>query len=184
MDTRIRIATLVAALALSAASQAGTVASCDELDAEMKGVHVELGDSDIKLVDDGLVLRADGNELIRIDAARNLTVSGRPVAVPKDARADLDAYVTGFRKLTVDAGEIGAAGGRIAAKALGGLVSVMFSSETMDDYERRMEAQGAAIEARADSLCRTVAALQRTERSLQQRIPAFPNFIAPANIAL
>ena len=183
MDT-FRTATLAVAVALAGAAHAGTVASCDELDAEMKGVRVEIHDSDIRFEDGGLVLRADGNELIRIDAERNLKVSGRPVAVPKEARADLDAYVTGFRQLTDDAERIGHAGGRIAADAIGGLVSVMFTSATMDDYERRMEAKGDAIEAQADGLCRTVAALQRTERSLQQRIPAFPNFLAPANPAL
>jgi len=180
----VRTAALGASLALATAAHAGTVDSCEALDAEMKGVHVELGETNVRFEGDGLVLLADGNELIRIDAARNLTVSGRPVAVPKEARADLDAYVVGFRKLTDDAERIGRAGGQIASQAISGLVSVMFTTATMDDYERQMEAKGAAIEAKADSLCRTVAALRRTEQSLQQRIPAFPNFLSPANPAL
>lgn len=101
-----------------------------------------------------------------------------------EARADLDVYVAGFRKLSDDATTLGKQGGKIAAQAVGGLVSVLFTSRTLDDYERNMEAEGEKMEQRADSLCRTIAALQRTEQALQQRIPAFPNFIAPAKPAL
>lgn len=180
----LRTTLLASALALASASQAGTIADCDQLDAEMKGAEVRLDDANLKIDGEDLVLRASGAELIHIDADRRLTVAGRAVAVPPASRADLDAYVAGFRKLSADAEAIGYEGGRIAGKAVTGLVSVLFTDATMDDFERSMEARGARLEAKADDLCRTVASLQRTERALQQRIPAFPNVISPSNPAL
>jgi hypothetical protein len=180
----LRTALLASTLGLATAAPAGTIAGCDQLDAEMKGVEVRLDDADLRIEGDDLVLRAGGAELIHIDADRRLTVAGRAVAVPPASRADLDAYVAGFRKLTVDAEAIGSEGGRIAGKAVTGLVGVLFTDATMDDFERKMEEHGAKLEAKADGLCRTVAALQRTERALQRRIPAFPNVISPSNPAL
>jgi hypothetical protein len=171
-------------IALAPTVQAGTVASCDALDAQNGGREISFDDANIDLDGEELVLRSGGAVLIRIDAKRNLFVSGRPVAVPGEARADLEAYVDGFRRLEDDATTMGKEGGKIAAHAVGGLVSVLFTSKTLDDYERNMEAEGAKMEQHADRLCRTVAALQRTEQALQQRIPAFPNFIAPAKPAL
>lgn len=180
----LRTILIAAILASTPFAQAGTVASCDALDAQRNGRSVQFDGTDVDLDGEDLVLRSGGVELIHIDAKRNLFVSGRPIAVPGEARADLDAYVDGFRRLADDATDMGKAGGKIAAQAVGGLVSVLFTSKTLDDYERNMEAEGAKMEQRADSLCRTIAALQRTEQALQQRIPAFPNFIAPAKPAL
>lgn len=180
----LRTTLLASTIALASTVHAGTISGCDQLDAEMRGVEVRLDDADLRIEGDDLVLRTSGTELIHIDAARNLTVAGRAVAVPPSSRADLDAYVAGFRKLSHDAEAIGAEGGRIASKAVTGLVGVLFTDATMDDLERKLEEHGAKLEAKADGLCRTVAALQRTERALQQRIPAFPNVISPSNPAL
>lgn len=176
--------TIALALALALPIQADPVASCDRLDADMKGIELRLDGADLELDGETLVFRSGGDELIRIDAQRNLKVDGRSVPVPRDARADLDAYVVGFRKLSADAEALGVEGGRIAGKAITGLVDVLFTDATIEEYELRMEAQGAKIEARADGLCRIVASLQRTERALQSRIPAFPNVISPAHPAL
>lgn len=180
----LRTILIAAILASTPFAQAGTVASCDALDAQRNGRSVQFDGTDVDLDGEDLVLRSGGVELIHIDAKRNLFISGRPVAVPDASRPALDAYVAGFRALRGTAASLGTEGARIAAKAVAGLVDVLFTSTTIDDYERNMEAQGARIEATADSLCRTIAALQRTELELQQRIPAFPTFIAPSNPAL
>lgn len=180
----LRIAAIGACLALAASASAGSTASCEKLDSGDRTIELRLDGTEINLEGETLVLNASGSELVRIDAARQLTVAGRTIAVPRESRADLDAYVAGFRQLQTDAKQIGADGGRIAAKAIAGLASVMFTSATMEDFEREMEAQGARIEAKADDLCRTIAALQRTELALQQRIPAFPNVISTSNPAL
>lgn len=175
----------IATALLAATASAGTgTPNCDALDRQHGEHGFRLDDANIALDGDDLVLRSNGVELVHIDAQRKLFVSGRPVAVPDVARADLEAYVAGFRKLESDAKSIGKEGGRIAAHAVSGLVDVLFTSTTMDDYEAQMEARGAAIEAKADKLCLTVGDLRRTEQALQQRIPAFPNFLSPANPAL
>jgi hypothetical protein len=180
----LRTALLASTIVLASAVDAGTISGCDQLDAQMRGVEVRLDDANLRIEGDDLLLRAGGAELIHIDAARNLTVAGRAVAVPPASRADLDAYVAGFRKLSQDAEAIGYEGGRIAGKAVTGLVSVLLTDATLDDLERKLEEHGAKLEAKADGLCRTVAALQRVEQALQQRIPAFPNVISPSNPAL
>jgi len=180
----LRTLAIAFCLGLATFAQGATVPSCERLDAENRGRDLRLGDAGVGFEGETLVLRAGGSELIRIDAARTLKVAGRTVEVPQGSRADLDAYVAGFRRLTDDAEAIGVEGGRLAGRAVTGLVSVLFTSATIADYERRIEAEAARIEARADALCRTIAELQRTERALQQRIPAFPTYLAPAPTAL
>lgn len=180
----LRTTLLASCIALAPMALAGADAACESLEPGRQNVELKLEGTEIDLDGDVLVLNNGGAELVRIDRERNLTIAGRAIAVPAAARADLDAYVAGFRKLTEDAERIGEEGGRIAAKAVSGLASVMFTSATMDDFERDMEARGARIEAQAEGLCRTVAALQRVEQALQSRIPAFPNVISPAHPAL
>lgn len=172
----------VLAFVIVPTAQAGTVASCDRLEHETR--NIELDPTDIDLEGEDLVLRASGAELVHIDAQRNLFIARRPVAVPADAKPQLDAYVAGFRALGEDAKQLGKHGGMIAAQAISGLVEVLFTSTTTEDYERRMEAAGKDVAAHADRLCRTVAELRRTETALQQRIPAFPAFLVPVEPSL
>ncbi len=175
----LRTALLIAAGGLTAAAAAAP--SCDALD---QGQRVELRDTDIALDGRDLVLRADGAELVHVDAKGKLFVEGRPVAVPASAKPHLVAYVDGFHRLGADAADLGHAGAKLGIHALTGLVNVLFTESTIDDYERDMELAGERLEGRTEQLCQVVADLQRTERELQQRIPAFPAFLSPVQTAL
>lgn len=177
MDMRI----LMIALAAFGAGQAVAGPTCDALD---QGQRVELRDTDIDLHGRDLVLRADGAELLHVDAKGKLFVEGRPVAVPPSARPHLVAYVDGFHRLGIDAAHLGQSGAKLGVRAISGLVEVLFTDSTVDDFGREMERAGAKLEGRAEQLCQVVAELQRTERELQQRIPAFPAFLAPVQTAL
>ena len=176
---RIRTVLLIAAGAVTMNVMAGP--TCDALD---QGQRVELRDTDIDLDGRDLVLRADGAELVHVDAKGKLFVEGRPVAVPASARPHLVAYVDGFHRLGADAADLGHAGAKLGVHALSGLVNVLFTDSTIDDYEQDMERAGERLEGRAEQLCQVVADLQRTERELQQRIPAFPAFLSPVQTAL
>jgi hypothetical protein len=171
---------LLVAIGLSAA-QAAAGPTCDALD---NGPKVELRDTDIDLDGRDLVLRASGAELVHVAADGKLFVEGRPVTVPPSARPHLVAYVDGFHRLGADAADLGRAGAKLGVHALTGLVEVLFTESTLDDHEREMVRAGERLEGRAEQLCQVVAELQRTERELQQRIPAFPAFLAPVQTAL
>lgn len=175
----MRTPLLIAAFASAATAFAGP--TCDALD---QGQRVELRDTDIDLDGRDLVLRASGAELVHVDAKGRLFVEGRPIAVPASARPHLVAYVDGFHRLGADTADMGRAGAKLGVHALTGLVDVLFTESTLDDYEREMERAGERLEGRTEQLCQVVADLQRTERELQQRIPAFPAFLAPVQIAL
>lgn len=175
----LRTALLVILCAGSAQAVAGP--TCDALD---QGLKIELRDTDIDLDGRDLVLRASGAELVHVDAQGKLFVEGRQVAVPPSARPHLVAYVDGFHRLGADAADVGRAGGKLGVHALTGLVDVLFTDATFDDYGREMERAGERLEGKAEQLCQVVADLQRTERELQQRIPAFPAFLAPVQTAL
>lgn len=175
----LRTALLMAAGAVTVSVAAGP--NCDALDL---GQRVELRDTDIDLDGRDLVLRASGAELVHVDAKGKLFVEGRPVTVPASAQPHLDAYVDGFHRLGADATDIGHAGAKLGVHALTGLVNVLFTESTIDDYERDMERAGERLEGRTEQLCQVVADLQRTERELQQRIPAFPAFLSPVQTAL
>lgn len=175
----MRIALLAITTAFTAQAAAGP--TCDALD---QGHRIEIRDTDIDLDGRDLVLRASGSELLHVDANGKLFVEGRPVVVPASARPHLTAYVDGFHRLGADAADIGHAGAKLGVHALTGLFEVLFTDATLDEYERSMERAGERIEGRAEQLCQVVADLQRTERELQQRIPAFPAFLSPVQTAL
>lgn len=175
----MRNALLVAASMTTAHAAAGP--TCDALD---QGPRVELRDTAIDLDGRDLILSASGAELVHVAADGKLFVEGRPVAVPASARPHLVAYVDGFHRLGADAADIGRRGAKLGVHALTGLVDVLFSESSVDEYERDMERAGQRLEGRAEQLCQVVAELQRTERELQQRIPAFPAFLAPVQTAL
>jgi hypothetical protein len=175
----LRIALLIAAAALTAPAAAAP--TCESLD---QGHRIAIRDTDIDLDGRDLVLRASGSELLHVDADGKLFVEGRPVTVPASARPHLTAYVDGFHRLGADAADIGQAGAKLGVHALTGLVEVLFTDATLDDHERNMRRAGDRIEGRAEQLCQVVADLQRTERELQQRIPAFPAFLSPVQTAL
>lgn len=175
----LRTALLIALGAATANAAAGP--TCDALD---QGQRVELRDTDIDLDGRDLVLRASGAELVHVDAQGKLFVEGRPVTVPASARPHLVAYVDGFHQLGADAADMGHAGAKLGVHALTGLVHVLFTGSTIHDYERDMERASERLEGRAEQLCQVVADLQRTERELQQRIPAFPAFLSPVQTAL
>ena len=175
----MRTALLLATSLTAAHAMAGP--TCDAVD---QGPRVELRDTDIDLDGRDLVLRASGAELLHVAADGKLFVEGRPVTVPPSARPHLVAYVDGFHRLGADAADLGRGGAKLGVHALTGLVEVLFSDSTLDEYERDMARAGERLEGRSEQLCRVVADLQRTERELQQRIPAFPAFLAPVQTAL
>ena len=175
----LRTATLIIAGTFAPGAVAGP--TCEALDL---GPRVELRDTDIDLDGRDLVLRASGAELVHVDAKGKLFVEGRPVMVPASARPHLTAYVDGFHRLGADAADVGHAGAKLGIRALTGLVNLMFTESTVDDYERDMARAGERLEGRTEQLCQVVAELQRTERELQQRIPAFPAFLSPVQTAL
>jgi hypothetical protein len=175
----IRICFLTAVLVAAPAATAGNIASCDALGEEARNANLDLDRTVIRVAGDELVLRAAGDELVRIDRERHLFVAKREVAVPSDARHHLEAYVAGFQRLERETDEIARLGSRTGARAMTGLVWVLFTSATAEVLERSLERDGRELGARADLLCRTVADLRRTESELQQRIPAFPAFLVP-----
>lgn len=165
--------TPIAALSLAAILLSGTALAdtptCDRLDRHDQQLGI-----DIEIERGGLVVERDHRDYLRIDKRDRVFVGGKELSVPPVAKPTVAAYREGFLALEDHALAIGKEGARIGASAVTGLLRAMFTTSTMEDYEREMEARGEAIEAKADALCAEVEDLARLEADLTSNVPGFP----------
>lgn len=153
-----------------------------KVDEALAHARKELREGNISLNGD-LAIDVNGHRVRRPDAALpkaeitpqgDLLVDGKPVAIDAAQRRQLLDYRQHVIALAEAGMAIGGKGADIAGEAVSGALSAAFGGEqARQDFERRMQAKGAAIEAEARTLCQQLPPLLALQQSLASRLPAF-----------
>lgn len=133
------------------------------------GVHI--GGADIG---GGKSTDADGNPLpeAEISPAGDLLIAGRNVDITPAQRELLLDY-RGHVVSLIEAGmAIGVKGADLGMHAAGEALKSVFSGETAD-FEQRIEAEAAKLEAEAMQLCDLLPAMLQTQQQLGESLPEF-----------
>ena len=153
-----------------------------KVDEALAHARKELREGNISLNGD-LAIDVNGHRVRRPDAALpkaeitpqgDLLVDGKPVAIDAAQRRQLLDYRQHVIALAEAGMAIGGKGADIAGEAVSGALSAAFGGEqARQDFERRMQAKGAAIEAEARKLCVQLPPLLALQQSLASSLPAF-----------
>ena len=107
-----------------------------------------------------------------ITPAGDFLVDGRTIEIDAAQRALLLAHRANIISIA-DAGiTIGIQGARLGAEAARGAIASALSGQSAE-FEKRMEAEGARIEAEADKLCDNLPPLLASQQALAAALPAF-----------
>jgi len=162
-----RLLVPAAALLLAFAAVAATPTP-----AAAAGISIDLGDEDISLDDEDVLVKAEDGSRARISPEGDLAVRGRRVAVSATDRRALRHYNETVHGI-VDRGiELGVQGAGLAFSALGEVAAALATGQP-ERAERRVERRGASIKESARELCREVQALVLIQESIRTRVPAF-----------
>jgi len=135
-------------------------------------------EAQIRTTGEDLRFLKDGTELARMTADHRLLIMGNEVVLDQPGRAAVSRYLQSHRALMADAKQIGIEGARLGTRAAFGAVRIIFASDAnRAQFEAEVEAQAAAREARAESLCTHVVDLRREHLELSSRVPAFAQVI-------
>ena len=134
--------------------------------------HFEL-DGSARSADNGdLIFVRNGTEVARISDAAELTLAGEPVVTTPEQRALLVDYRDTHAAIIAEAKQVGLAGAKLGGKAAYSMVVGLLTG-TADRVEANIEAEAAALEARADALCVFVHEMRAHHEALSAAIPAF-----------
>ena len=130
-------------------------------------------DGDTRVTRDGdLVFERAGEEVVRITEAPSLLIHGTPVETNAEQQAELVRYRGIYDTLVAEAKEIGLAGAKLGGKAAYSMIVGLLTG-TADQAEAKIEAEAAALEAQAETLCDAVNELRASHEALSRAIPAF-----------
>lgn len=135
-------------------------------------ISIDLGDEDISLDDEDVLVRAEDGSRARISPEGDLAVRGRGVAVSATDRRALRHYNETVHGIVDRGVELGIQGAGLAFTALGEVAAALATGRP-ERAERRVERRGEAIEESARELCREVQALVLIQESISTRVPAF-----------
>lgn len=152
----------------------------DEARKEMATENIGIsGDMDIRLGSNAHVSRrtprdAQGNPLPKaeISPAGDLLIDGKAVQVDAEQRALLLEYrehVLGIAEVGM---VLGAKGADLGMHAAGEALKSVFTGQTAE-FEQRIEAEAAQLEAEAMRLCDRLPGMMTTQRELAEALPAF-----------
>lgn len=151
------------------ATPKSTVANCGALDDSTSGI-----DADIRRRGDDIAFVRDRDEVARLTHDYRLLVDGDEVELDAEGRAAVVGYVETYKDLIDEATAIGLDGARLGTLAAAGAIRAIFSSaDARANFEKDMEAQAAALEARGETLCETVHSLRGYHDALAAAAPAF-----------
>lgn len=152
-----------------AADSMPTVANCSSIDESTYDI-----DANLRMDDNDIVFARNRDEAARLTRDYRLLVGGDEVELDAAGRAALVGYIVTFDNLIEDAKAVGIEGARLGTRAAAGAVRAIFSSaESRAEFEEDIEAQAAALEARADALCETVHSLREYHVALAEASPEF-----------
>ena len=116
--------------------------------------------------------RTSGLPKAEISPAGDFLVDGKAVRIDDAQRELLLAHRANIIAIA-DAGiTIGIQGARLGAEAAKGAITSALSGQSAE-FEKRMEAEGAKIEAEAERLCDRLPALLASQQALAAALPAF-----------
>jgi hypothetical protein len=136
------------------------------------GIHMDLGDEDITLDDEDVLVTAEDGSRASISPEGDLVVRGRRVAVSATDRRALRHYNETVHGIVEQGIELGMQGAGLAFSALGEVVAALASGEP-ERAERRVERRAEPIKEAARELCKEVQALVLVQESIASRVPAF-----------
>ena len=102
----------------------------------------------------------------------DLLVDGKPVPVDEAQRKLLLEHRANVIAVAEAGIAIGMQGARLGSQAASGALASVFSGKS-DEFEKRMEAEGAKIEAEALKLCDHLSPLLSSQQALAAALPAF-----------
>jgi hypothetical protein len=161
------IRTLLTVAALSAA-----LAACGDTT-----IGDGFGGHHLRLRDGLLTAHVNGLPDAVINAAGDLTIADKPVAVTPAQHELLKKYyeqVANVRQAGIETGKAGAA---MSAHAIGAVASGLAHGDP-DSIGPKIDAQAQEIEAKALAICESVNALQKTQDAVAASLPAFKPYAA------
>lgn len=114
----------------------------------------------------------DGLPRAEISPQGDLLVDGKPVPVDEAQRKLLLEHRANVIAVAEAGIAIGMQGARLGSQAASGALASVFSGKS-DEFEKKMEAEGARIEAEALKLCDHLSPLLSSQRALAAALPAF-----------
>ena len=143
---------------------------------ELATQNISIGDGvDINI--NGRKIHSDGNGNLpkaEITPQGDLLIEGKAVAINAAQRAELLAYRGQILGIAEAGMAIGAQGANIAGHALSGAVGAIFGGKDGEkNFEKKIEAEAAKIEAEAMNICRRLPALMAGQQALAASLPEF-----------
>ena len=118
--------------------------------------------------------KGDPRPLAEITPQGDLLIDGAKVDVTPEQHAMLVAYRGQVLQIAEAGMAMGVAGADLGGKALGGVAGAIFGGEkAAKDFEARMEAEGARLEAEGRKLCERLGPLYTQQQALAASLPAF-----------
>lgn len=121
---------------------------------------------------DKITLRADGLPNAHIDAAGNLLIDGKKVAVTASQQDLLKVYQREFNGMTQDGIAMGKQGAAMAGKAVTAAIKGAIGGDG-ENIEKKMEAEARLMEKEALKLCRRLIVIREVQDQLATELPAF-----------
>ncbi|RPD88583.1 hypothetical protein [Luteimonas sp. 100069] len=116
--------------------------------------------------------RTSGLPKAEISPAGDFLVDGKPVRIDDAQRELLLAHRANIIAIADVGITIGIQGARLGTEAAKGAITSALSGQ-FAEFEKRMEAEGAKIEAEAERLCDRLPALLASQQALAAALPAF-----------
>lgn len=133
---------------------------------------VDTGSGKISSLGDSLTLQASGYPKARINAAGDLIIDGKTVALNAQQRALVTAYHHELQGVALAGMEIGKQGAKVAGKAVGAAIGGILSGNT-DDIDAKVRAETDKIEAEARRLCSHLTGVRTAQDALAAQVPQF-----------
>ena len=125
----------------------------------------------------GRQIHSDGNGTLpkaEITPQGDLLIEGKAVTITAAQRAELLAYRGQILGIAEAGMAIGAQGANIAGHAVSGAIGAIFGGKDGEkEFEKKMEAEAAKIEAEAMKLCTRLPALMAGQQALAASLPEF-----------
>lgn len=173
-----RIFHLLCATALSAPLLLGCQAAEPGISEKIQNQIRQAGDKvRQEIAEKGITLQADGLPEARIDAAGQLHIDGKPVALDAQQQALLEAYRDQLQTLASAGVDIGLQGAELgvgaAASALGGLLR----GEDAASVEAGIQAQAEGVRQAARQLCDHLPGLIEKQDAMVAVIPQLAGYV-------
>jgi hypothetical protein len=126
-----------------------------------------------KLATENISLRTEeGLSKGEITPQGDLLIDGKAITIDDKQRALLLEYRKRTHEIAEVGMQIGTQGADLAGKAISGAIGNIFGGDT-EEFEKRMEAEGKAIEAAATKLCDKLPGLLEAQNALAASLPQF-----------